>query len=408
MTTPDEPERSTSPETSSREPLGIVLGGGGARAAYQVGFLRFLARRFPDLRIDVISGVSAGAINAAHLASHHGSFSQAVEELAGLWSHLTVQDVFRTDTRSLLNNVIRWGFQLVSGGLRERPRVRGLVDTDPLRRYLTEVLHCVDGELTGIRYNLETGRLRALGLSTSSYTTGQSITWIQAVEDVEGWDRPRRRGRKTTLTVEHVMASCALPLFFPAVELEDGWYGDGGIRLSAPISPVLHMGAGRVLVLSTRYAQSVEEGQRPKVEGYPPPAQVLGQLVNSVFLDLLDQDAHRVELINRLVRELPEEKRQGLRPVDLLTLRPSVDLGRLAGGFEPQLPRLFRWLTRGLGTRQTESPDALSMVLFQPDYLKRLMDIGEADAEAREDEITAFVRGEVSGESHHPRPSEAV
>ena len=382
-----------------------MLGGGGARAAYQVGFLRFLARRFPDLRIDVISGVSAGAINAAHLASHHGSFEQAVAELHALWAHLRVQDVFRTDTFSLLRNVLTWSARLISGGMKGRPSVRGLVDTQPLREYLTDRLHSVEGELTGIRYNLERDRLRAVGLSTSSYTTGRSITWIQARDEVREWKRPRRLGRRTTLTVEHVMASCALPLFFPAVELEDGWYGDGGIRLSAPISPALHMGAGRILVLSTRYGKSTREGEEPMVEGYPPPAQVVGQLVNSIFLDLLDQDAHRVELINRLVEKLPEDEREGLRPVKLLTLRPSRDLGRLAGGFEPELPRFFRWLTRGLGTRETESPDALSMILFEPDYLRLLMDIGEADAEAREDEIVEFVRGPAAEPTRESAPT---
>lgn len=383
------------PEAVPDGPLGVVLGGGGARAAYQVGVLRFLARRFPDLRFKVISGVSAGAINAAHLASHHGDFTQAVDELVGLWEHLRIQDVFRTDTWSLVRNLVNWGVQLVSGGMGGKPRVKGLVDTRPLHRYLTEVLHCVDGELTGIGYNLEKGRLRAVGLSTSSYTTGRSVTWLQAVDEVEEWERPRRVARRTTLTVDHVMASSALPLFFPAIQLEDGWYGDGGLRLANPVAPAIHMGAGRVLVLSTRYANADEEA-RAVVRGYPPPAQVVGQLVNSIFLDNLDQDAYRVEMINRLVSRLPEEERHGLRPVELLTIRPSRDLGRLATGYEPQLPRVFRWLTRGLGTRETESPDALSMILFQHEYIRLLLEIGESDAAAREEEIVRFLRGESS------------
>ncbi|MDX1566816.1 MAG: patatin-like phospholipase family protein [Longimicrobiales bacterium] len=394
-------EPHTAPLASSRRPsdpddrpeLGVVLTGGGARAAYQVGLLRFLARRFPDLDIAILSGVSAGAINAAHLASHHGTFAQAVEELVGLWQNLRVQDVFRTDSRSLVMNLLSWGLHLVSGGIRAGPRIRGLVDTQPLREYLCDVLHCVDEELTGVRYNLERRRLRAVGLSTSNYTTGQSVTWIQGTDDVEEWTRPRRLGRNTTLTVEHVMASCALPLFFPAVRLESGWYGDGGIRLSAPLSPALHMGAERILVMSTRYRESQKEADRPVVEGYPPPAQVMSQLVNSVFLDVLDQDAQRLELVNQLLRKLPEEEREGLRIVDSMTLRPSRDLGKLAGGYEPQLPWLFRWLTRGLGTRETESPDALSMVMFQPEYLSELIEIGERDAEARSDELVAFVEG---------------
>lgn len=369
--------------------LGLVMGGGGARAAYQVGFLRFLARRFPHLEIPYVTGVSAGAINAALLASHHGTLAQAVTELTELWSRLTIQDVFRVDGRSLAWNALRWGNQLVSGGF-GTPRVRGLVDTQPLREYLTEVLHAVDGELTGIRYNLESGRLKAVAISTSSYSTGQSVTWVQG-QEIREWERPLRRARKTTLTVEHVMASAALPMFFPAVRLGTAWYGDGGMRLVAPLSPALHLGAGRIIAISTRYARSAAEADEPAVYGYPPPAQVMGVLTNSIFLDLLDADALRLERLNQLLQALPEEKRLGLRSVKLLVLRPSVDLGILANRYEARLPPAFRFLTRGLGTRQTRSPDFLTLVLFQPDYLKALMDLGEADAEDRADEIAAFL-----------------
>jgi NTE family protein len=370
--------------------LGLVMGGGGARAAYQVGVLRFLARQFPELEVPYITGVSAGAINAALLASHHGTLLQAVTELTELWGHLTVEDVFRVDGRSLGWNALRWANQLLSGGLGGPPRVRGLVDTQPLRAYLTEVLHAVGGELTGIRYNLEQGRLRAVAISTSSYSTGQSVTWIQG-QDIREWERPQRRARNTTLTIEHVMASAALPLFFPAVRLDNGWFGDGGIRLTAPLSPAVHLGASRILAISTRYARSAAEADEPAVYGYPPPAQVLGILMNSIFLDLLDADALRLDRLNRLVEALPEEKLEGLRPVKLFVLRPSMDLGILATRYEARLPRAFRFLTRGLGTRQTRSPDFLSLVLFQPDYLDALMAIGESDAQARAEEIVAFI-----------------
>jgi NTE family protein len=377
--------------TPSPGDMGLVMGGGGARAAYQVGVLRFLARQFPDLHVPYITGVSAGAINAALLASHHGTFLQALTELTELWSHLTVEDVFRVDGRSLAWNLLRWVRQLASGGMGGQPQVRGLVDTQPLRAYLTEVLHAVDGELTGIRYNLECGRLKAVAISTSNYSTGQSVTWVQG-EDIREWQRPQRRARTTTLTVEHVMASAALPLFFPAVQLDHGWFGDGGIRLTAPLSPALHLGAGRILAISTRYARSSAEADQPAVYGYPPPAQVVGVLMNAIFLDLLDADALRLDRFNRLLEALPEERRIGLRPVRLLVIRPSVDLGMLANHYEARLPRAFRFLTRGLGTRQTRSPDFLSLILFQPDYLKALMEIGESDAEARAGEIAAFLR----------------
>jgi NTE family protein len=378
------------------------MGGGGARAAYQVGMLRCLARRYPELRVPFITGVSAGAINAAHLASHHGTFLQAVEELTHLWSNLNVQDVYRVDSWSLSKNVLGWAGQLLSGGARGAHFVRGFVDTQPLREYLTDVLHAVRGECTGIRYNIERGRLRALAISTSSYSTGESVTWVQG-KDIEEWERPFRRARRVTITIEHVMASSALPLFFPAVQLEGAWYGDGGIRLTELLSPVIHLGARRLLAVSTRFDRSSSDVLPPRSYPYPPPAQIVGVLTNSIFLDSLDSDALRVGMINRLVEQLPEERRTGLRPLKLLTLRPSVDLGKLAYEHEPRLPRAFRFMARGLGTRSRESPDFLSLILFHPDYLRDLMDIGERDAEARVDEIEAFIFGQ-----HDPQETSAA
>ncbi|MDE2677643.1 MAG: patatin [Gemmatimonadetes bacterium] len=380
--------------------LAFVMGGGGARAAYQAGVLRYLSRRFPRLQIPIITGVSAGAINAAHLAAHHGTFEQATEELFHMWSNLNVDHVFRTDVGSLSWHVLRWARQLVSGGSRAAPRVRGLLDTDPLRAYLTDAMHAIDGELTGINYNLRMGRLKAVALSTTNYSTGQSVLWVQG-QGVKEWERPTRRSRLATLTVEHVLASSALPIVFPAVQIGPHWFGDGGIRLAAPLSPALHLGAGRILAISTRHSPTARQANRPTVTGYPPPAQVAGVMMNSVFLDLLDDDAHRLETINRLLAGLPPEERGGMRPVRLLTVRPSVDLARLANRYEPQLPKAFRFLTRGLGTRQIEAPDFLSMIMFQPDYLAELIRVGEEDAETREGELAALLepdgKTEISG-----------
>lgn len=385
-----EPPAST---PTARGELGLMMGGGGARAAYQVGFLRVLARRHPHLTTPYITGVSAGAINAAHLAAHHGSFGQSVEELSGLWSALHVDDVFRVDAGSLGRNVLRWGMRLALGAGRETEGGgMALLDTDPLRHFLGEVLHAVDGELTGIAYNLARGALKAVALSTASYTTGRSVTFVQG-KDIELWERPNRISVQTVLSVEHVMASAAIPIFFPAVRIGEEWYGDGGMRLVAPLSPVLHLGADRIIAISTRYDRSGQEARAPQIEGYPPPAQVLGVLMNSVFLDLLDQDAYRLERMNRLLEKVPPAERNGLRPVQLLLVRPSVDLGRLAKDYESELPSAFRFLTRNLGTRRTVSPDSLSLLLFQPGYLNRLMEIGEQDGEARADEIDRFLEG---------------
>lgn len=370
--------------------LGLVLTGGGARAAYQVGLLRYLARRFPTLRIPIITGVSAGAVNAAHLAQHHGTFPQAVDELVGLWMELTPDRVFRVDAGSLARHLGRWGARLFSGGHAGSGRTRGLVDTAPLSEFLADALAPVHGELTGIDYNLHRGTLRAVALSTTNYTTGQAVVWVQGREIVT-WERPQRRSVQTQLRLEHIMASAALPLFFPAVRIGTSWYGDGGIRLTAPLSPALHLGAHKIMAVATRYDRSQAEADRPATIGYPPPAQVLGVMYNAVFLDLVDQDVIRMKRMNAVLRKLPPEEREGMRVVELLVLRPSRDLGRIAREYEPRLPDAFRFLTRGLGTRETSSADLLSLVMFQDDYLRRLIELGEADAQAREAEIAAFL-----------------
>jgi NTE family protein len=374
-------------------PLAIVLSGGGARAAYQVGLLRCLARYRPDLRFEIITGVSAGAINAVYLAAHPGGLPEAALGLAELWGHLTVEKVFDTRSLALFSKVTGWSGRLLGGGRPSAGPARGMVSTRPLGELLERALNTRDGEIVGIADNLARERLRAFALTTLDYGTGRTITWVQG-HQIEGWERPHRRSQAAQITVPHVMASAALPLFFPAIRLGDSWHGDGGVRLSAPLSPAVHLGATRILVISTRYRRSFEEAATPSVQGYPPPAQILGHLVNAIFLDVIDQDILRLERINALLTQVPPERRLGMRPIRILALRPSRDLGRLSSEHEAQLPRMFRFLTRGLGTRETQSPDFLSLLMFQPSYLRQLMEIGEADAEARRDEIAELVDGQ--------------
>ena len=372
-----------------RARLALVLSGGGARAAYQVGFLQHVARSRPDLRIDILTGVSAGAINAAFLAAHPGTFAEKASALAAAWRMLTLEQVFRVDSRSLAFNGMRWALRLFSGGGDPTVPPKGIVDTDPLWSHLEQMLGAVDGNLLGIDENLRAGRLASIAITGASYSTGQSVTWVQG-EQMQPWDRPLRKSVRTNLRVSHVMASAALPLFFPAVQVEGRWYGDGGIRLSTPLSPAIHLGAERIIAISTRYQRTRAEEDTPYVSGYPPPAQVLGVLLNSVFLDVVDQDAIRLEKVNELLRSC-EGVSAGMRPVRLLQLRPSRDVGRLVNEYEPRLPRSFRFLTRGLGTKETRSNDVLSLLMFQGDYLSRLIELGASDAEERHGEIEAFL-----------------
>jgi NTE family protein len=374
--------------------LGLVLSGGGARGAYQVGVLRILAREFPEAVPDILTGVSAGGINAAFLASRQEPYQQKVDELAEMWSNLRIEDVFRVDTHNLTWRALRWGGRLISGGKSPLPPAKSMVDTKPLREVLERELHATDGPLTGINESLRNGWLRAFALTASSYTTGQSVTWVQTREDcsMPAWERPLRKSSMCSLRIDHVMASAALPFFFPAIEVDGAWYGDGGIRLTQPLSPAIHLGAQRIIAVTTRYAKSREEADRPSIVAYPPPAQVAGTLFNAIFLDQLDSDAMQLRQINALIETQPEENRLGLRPIELLVLRPSEDLGRLANAYEAALPKAFRFFTRGLGTRETRSNDMLSLVMFQTDYVKRLIELGESDALAKRADIEKFLR----------------
>ena len=372
--------------------LALVMSGGGARAAYQVGMLRWLARRHPDLHVPILTGVSAGAINAAFLASRLEDFRTRVEALARLWSHLTTREVFRVDGASLARNVVRLGLKLVSGGAAAAPRPHAAVDTKPLWSLLERELDAHDDMLPGVEANLRRGALKAVAITASSYTTGQSITWVQG-RGIPQWERAHRKSIGAKLGVRHVMASAALPIFFPAIEIDGQWFGDGGIRLTAPLSPAVHLGGDRILAISTRYPRTRAEADQPAVKGYPPPAQIIGSLFNAVFLDLFDADALTMERVNTVMERLPSSMRRDYRVVRLVVLRPSRDLGRLANEYEAELPGAFRFMTRGLGTRETRSNDLLSLLMFQPDYLSRLIELGEADAEARRDEIEDLLQG---------------
>jgi NTE family protein len=369
----------------------LVLGGGGARGAYQAGVIRAIARRYPDVEFPILTGISAGAINTAFVAAHGATLAEAADELVDLWLSLTPEQIYRVDASSLLRNMIRWGWRLVSGGIGSaEERTRALVDSAPLAKLVRDALSSnADGSIAGIERNIASGRLRAVALSATSYSTGQSVTWVHGNE-IPLWQRPQRRSEMARLGIDHVMASSALPLLFPAIKVGGEWYGDGGIRLTAPLSPALHLGAARILTISTRHARTRPEADVSQISGYPPPAQVLGVLYNAVFLDLIDQDILRMKLINRMLPYVPESRRRGMREVDILVLRPSQDLGKMARKYEPRLPTALRFLTRGWGTRRTTSPDVLSLVMFQPDYIRALIELGELDVAAQTSRIDAF------------------
>ena len=373
----------------SHQKLAFLLSGGGARAAYQAGVLAFVGQRVPDLEVPILTGVSSGGINAGYLAAHRGNLRSATAGLKRRWSSLTTEEVFHGDPASLARIGVKWGASLVSGGSRLMPRARGLVDTAPLRDFL---LRSID--VSGIEDNLRSGRLLAAALSAMSYQTGRTVTFVQGNAPLR-WKSGsiHHRAVRAHITVDHIMASAAIPLLFPAVKIGQQFYGDGSFRDTAPLAPAIQLGATRILAVSARYPKSENEARRPDGVGYPPPARLLGLLLNSVFLDTLDWDAARLRRINHLLSLLPEEARRAerLRHVELLILRPSKDIGRIAAQYENRLPRMLRFLVRGLGTPDTRSADLLSYLLFESAYITELGELGWTDAEREWPRIASFL-----------------
>lgn len=374
-----------------------MLSGGGARAAYQIGLLARVAEELPDLEVEVLTGVSAGALNAAYLAAREGNLSERLAALTRLWSRIRIEDVLDADTGPLSGGVVAWGSRLMGGGKLKLLSASGLVGTEPLANMMRDVLNVGDNSapIPAIAGALENTPLRAVAVTGSSYTTGRSVTWIQAnAEDHrwQSWERPSRVGVTAPITVDRILASASLPFLFPAVNVDGQWFGDGGIRLIAPLSPAVHLGASKVLAVTTRYAKTDAEAAQAQVDDYPPPIQIGGSLLNAVFLDSFDQDALTMQRINHLTSRLPKGDRAGLRPIGLLVLRPSKDLGAMANDYEFRLPKALRFMVRGLGTRETRSNDLLSLIMFQEDYLHALLDLGRADAEAQLDAILAFLQ----------------
>ncbi|HKR63435.1 MAG TPA: patatin-like phospholipase family protein [Thermoanaerobaculia bacterium] len=368
-----------------------MLTGGGARAAYQVGLLKGIARHFPHLQFQIVTGVSAGAINAIYLAARHGTLAEKARELEDMWCQLNCDSIYQFDWKVMLPFRSALASVLPKKSRWTASRPHAIVDTAPLRELLCRILDTQPGKpVRGIAENIRSGELTALALMTLDYSTGQTVRWVQG-RNFDVYEGPNRRVVETQFTLEHVLASAALPFVFPAVQIGHEWHGDGGMRLAAPLSPAVHLGARRILAMSTGYQRTPDEASQPVVSGYPPAAQILGQLVNAIFLDVIDEDAARMERMNELLRKMAPHERDGLKPIDLLVLRPSIDLGKLAGEYERYLPRKVKFLVRGLGAKETESPDFVSLLMFEPSYTRRIIEIGEADVEARLDDIRAFL-----------------
>lgn len=378
--------------TSGVKPrIGLILTGGGARAAYQIGFLRAVSHMLPRGVLNpfkIICGTSAGAINAAAMAAGATDFHRAVRRLMLVWKYFHVDDVYRSDVPGVIGTGSKWLAAILLGGLGKN-NPTSLLDNAPLAQLLRRHL-----DFPGIRKSIEAGALYALSVTTSGYTSGHSVSFFQGAPGLAGWQRARRIGVPEVIDIDHLMASSALPFMFPAVHLRREFFGDGSMRQIAPISPALHLGADRVIIIGVgRQAGSATE--RIKTVAHPSLAQIAGHALNSIFLDSLEADIERLQRINRTIRLISPEDRSRhdiqLREIDVLVISPSEEIDRIAARHMHELPRSIRFLLRGLGATRTGGATLTSYLLFEPTYCRALIALGYKDTMARREEILRFI-----------------
>ena len=375
------------PMTRVKSRAGLVLTGGGARAAYQVGVVKAVrdilgnpARNpFP-----ILCGTSAGAINTTTLAVFADNFSRGVGNLLEVWENVHCHHVYRTDAASILKRGFQW-LGALSWISRQNPI--SLLDNAPLRDMLERTL-----AFERIQEHIDAGALYAVSVTASGYTTGQSVSFFQGGSGLEGWERNQRIGAAVTLKLDYLLASSALPFIFPAVKVHREYFGDGSVRQIAPISPALHLGADRVLVVGTGRQSPDQARSRSNV--YPSLAQVAGHALNSIFLDGLSVDLERLERINRTLKLIPPEKlaeaNVPLRPIKVLFISPSQPIERIAARFVHEMPPMVRFVLRPTGAMNRSGSNLASYLLFEAPFCRTLIDLGYQDTISRDGEVRAF------------------
>lgn len=372
----------------------LILGGGGARAAYQVGVLKALAEVLPEgakSPFQIVCGTSAGAINAVSLAAHVGSFADAVSRLEALWLDLEPQDVYRCGWPDLLRSSGRVLLSLVNRGV-GMGRPVSLLDNSPLRGLLSRSIN-----FEQIDRAIGRGDLDAVSVSATGYHSGMSVAFYQAKKDVQDWSRYRRKGRRTLLNCDHLMASSAIPTMFPATRIEYEYFGDGAMRQLAPLSPALHLGADRLFIVGV----SANRENYRKAESRPPAhspslAQIVGHMLNSAFIDSLESDIERLDRVNKLLggEDQPERRSSNsdrLRRIQRLVISPTEDLDQIAARNVTALPpSLHRLLKMTGGTEGGGGATAASYLLFARPFIESLIKLGYRDAMCSREEIAAF------------------
>ena len=367
---------------------GLILPGGGARNAYQAGVLKGIADMLPDDAgnpFKVICGSSSGALNAVLLASNAYRFQEGVNRLSGIWENFEVDKVFRTDAWSAFKSGLHWGLTFASMGL-FKSQPRSVLDNAPLRELLESHIR-----FARIRQAIDSGALRAVSVTASGYSSGMSVAFYEGTSDLVPWKRTRRIGLPTELTLNHLMASSAIPVLFPAVKLRNEYFGDGSMRESAPLSPALHMGANRLLIIGVRNPRPDSPPADSARVPYPSFGHVAGYIFDNLFLDSLDADIERMRRINHTISETRDKrvefKDTALRQIDYLMISPSRDIRDIVARYVGNFPLSVRTLLMGIGALAREGRPLMSYLLFDAPYCKELMELGYQDALDSRDQI---------------------
>lgn len=366
----------------------LVLTGGGARGAYQAGVLKFMGENLPKSHFHSLVGSSSGAINVAGLASAGGNLQLGGPRVAELWSKLEMDQVFRTDLRSLAWIGLQWAYTLVLGGVFGRVGANYLVDTSPLRKLMEDIY-----QPEAVARAIQEGVLKNVAVSATEVNTGNLVTFIQTLNG-KPWQRARRRAVNTEINVSHIMASSAIPLLFPSTIINNRQYVDGCIRSVNPLSPATRLGAEKVFAIGVRRYYLREQGNFDlaplQPEAPPSPAKLAALILNSLFAEALDADVEHLERLNAII-PAKQEGSFGMRKLDIMVIRPSEDLGEMATYYRKKIPVTVRTLLKGLGSEGGKSSDILSYLLFVPEYLQALVDLGYQDARAEEARIQHFL-----------------